>query len=674
MHSTEQQDTQESPWNEPLTPEELSRGLAFRIVDCALSDPSYVVLDVRCVIAKPGPHRIVIRGPKLRQPPKGCRVVLRSTHEVACPPGWPRAFEEQYAVILPEDALGVSLFYVAGPRRIARASLSRDDRLGLLYSYYERIRNPFADPEYPQWWERHCASAEELDAQRATDQQEGPLLSVVCPLYRTPERYLREMIDSVVAQTYRRWELVLVNASPDDEAMRGVLASYDDSRIRVLDHPENDGINGNTNAGIAICQGDYVGFIDHDDTIAPDAIWECARAVREQPDTDLLYTDEDSFENDGLIRLPLFKPEFGPDLLLSNDFILHFLFVSRRILDLTERSGEGTSGAQDYDLVFKATEHARRITHVTKVLYHWRIHESSTNMANLDSKPYAEIAGAKVIKAHLARLGYEACVESEPTPFTFRSIVQPRAARSVTVVTDEGDRGALERLSGFCDLEGVTLRRLSTGIRALGLATARNWAAEQADTELLLFLSSGDMPQGQDFVDVLRSYLERPEVGVVAPELHLPDGQRVDAGWVVCADGSITRISQGLPAWDGGYVERSRRPSNWTAVNPAIQMVRRAEFLELGGYSGDYASLAYASVDLCLRYRERGQFVTYTPFAKATHSEPLQRRFAPLTPEELRRLDADQRLLRERWLGEGWVDPFSNPNVRQDDPYYLLAW
>ena len=308
------------------------------------------------------------------------------------------------------------------------------------------------DADHDAWMRAHRCDEAELARQRAAcaSWDDAPLISIVTPVFKTPEPFLREYLDSVLSQTYPHFELVLVNASGPCEPVDRVLAGCDDPRVRVV-AIENAGIAANTNVGIAEARGAYVGFSDHDDLLEPDALFRYVEELRAHPACDLLFCDEDLWgEVDGRPRYygVRFKPGWDPDLLYTHNYVCHLLMVSRRALELTQRSGDEVNAAQDYDLTLRVAEVAREIRHVPRVLYHWREHPGSTAV-NRDSKPYALEAGRLAVQAHLARIGVRAQVAEGAFPFSYRvryELPEPRPTVSVIVdatrVEPAGGRGA----------------------------------------------------------------------------------------------------------------------------------------------------------------------------------------------------------------------------------------
>ena len=279
-------------------------------------------------------------------------------------------------------------------------------------AFWNRLRDKMEpeDVPYGPWFERYKASEETLMQQKKQGKKLAyqPLVSIVVPCYRTPRTYLLEMLDSVRAQSYENWQLCLMDATPSEEVAQAVweyCEKYQEKRILYTHLEKNLGIAGNTNAGLEQATGEWIGFLDHDDLLAPEALYEMAALMNVEPDVEAIYSDEDQVEESrqGLKhKNPHFKPDFSPDLLRSNNYITHFFCVKRSVLEQTGGFREAFDGAQDYDLILRCTEVARKTGHVPKVLYHWRVHSNST-ADNPLSKTYAYEAGQKALEEHLVR-------------------------------------------------------------------------------------------------------------------------------------------------------------------------------------------------------------------------------------------------------------------------------
>ncbi len=263
---------------------------------------------------------------------------------------------------------------------------------------------------YEPWYAKHAVSDEELKRQAERKFAEDIKISIAVPVFHTKEQFLREMIDSVRNQSFSAWELCIANASPKDETVRRVLKEYEeaDKRICVRELEKNDGIGANTNRAFEMATGKYIALLDHDDLLAPDALFEAALKIEEsQPD--IIYTDEDKVSGAALTHAqPHFKPDFNPDLLRANNYICHFLLIKREIVEKAGGIREGFDGAQDHDFILRCTELSKNIAHIPRVLYHWRTHEAST-ADNPDSKLYAYEAGVRAVSESLKRQ----CIRAE---------------------------------------------------------------------------------------------------------------------------------------------------------------------------------------------------------------------------------------------------------------------
>lgn len=528
--------------------------------------------------------------------------------------------------------------------------------------YGRAIANASVDPEYPKWLELQARSYERLPVPEGTH-----LMSVVTPAYNTPPVLLRAMIDSLLRQTYGRWELIIVNASPGNEEMRGVFSEYDDDRIRVVEVSENLGIAGNTNVGLEYCHGDYVSFFDHDDIIEPYALAELVRAIRDNDEPAVLYCDEDNVDERDAPSLPLLKPGYNPDLLLSNNYVIHWLTVRSDILARIERSGDDVNGAQDYDVTFKAVEEGASVAHIPAVLYHWRIHSGST-AGDPGSKMYAQNAGLRAISAHLDRTGQSATVERGPAYFTYATRFLPP-----------------------CELPA--LRVVSTGSITSATIDTLNRYAEQAHVELVVC----DAPQGVSsaVAELLSATCEEPCVGAViegginlayedllslvasvcregvfsvSPKVTRTDGLLDYAGAIVSPRGAYIKMLHLLPEGDGGYVGRSQRPYDAFVVNPACCLFK------LGGMGYQdgmppYETWEYQLLHVFAWAYERGLRNVYEPYACAVKSTGDSYLFDGASVSS-----HDEALFEDAFPCIDGGDPSHNPNFDPCSAYYALNW
>lgn len=385
---------------------------------------------------------------------------------------------------------------------------------------------------YGPWREQYCAKEEDLARQKNHKFSYCPKISVVVPAYRTPEIFLRQMIESLEKQSYENWELVIGNASPEDETMARILKEYTgkDPRVKNVPIPENIGIAENTNAALAAAAGNFVGFMDHDDLLAPDALFEIAIRLEKDPSIDAFYTDEDKVRTDlSEYFQPHFKPDFNLDLLRSNNYICHFFVVRREIAEKTGGLRPEYNGAQDYDYIFRCTEMAGKIVHIPRVLYHWRVHSAST-ADNPASKLYAYEAGKKAIEGNLARCGEEGTVTLRSDYGFYDVDYKLRGTPLVSILIpnkDQADtlRTCLESIKKKCmypsyeiliiennsteeatfsyykELEAQGIRVLKYPKQGFNYSAINNFGVKEAKGEYLLFLNNDMEIITPDFIE-----------------------------------------------------------------------------------------------------------------------------------------------------------------------------
>ena len=309
--------------------------------------------------------------------------------------------------------------------------------------FWIRLHERFEPEEVPYgpWYEAYVPDEAELNRQRRSRLDYEPLISVAVPAYRTPKLFLSQMLDSLLAQTYKNWELCIANGSPQDEDMREVLEEYSarDKRICVQDLTENLGIAGNTNAALSMASGEFAGILDHDDLLAPNALFEIAKALGRDRSLDAVYTDEDKVTTDLKEHFqPHLKPDFNLDLLRSNNYICHFFVVRREILKKVGGFRQEFDGAQDYDFIFRCVEQAEKVGHIPEILYHWRTHKAST-ADNPASKMYAFDAGKRAIEAHLKRTGVKGTVSHTPDLGFYRVTYPVQGEPLISVIIPNKD-------------------------------------------------------------------------------------------------------------------------------------------------------------------------------------------------------------------------------------------
>lgn len=571
-----------------------------------------------------------------------------------------------------------------------------------------RDMSPSVDPCYRTWLSAHRASAAELQRQRevGANAAGGPSFSIVVPLFDTPSTFFDDMVASMLAQTYARWELVLVDGNDDPFLIPSLLEQHDDERVRLLRLEGNRGIVGNTNAGIEAATGDYVGFLDQDDLLEPDALFRYAEAVRAHGQLDVIYCDEDAFCEPGAFFAPSFKPDFDRDLLYVHNYITHFLVVRKALIDRIGPSAEDVSGAQDFDLTLRCVAAGAVPFHVPAVLYHWRLHESSSNGSNIEAKPYAHEAGRRTLERHFAQRGVRATVEDAAEPFAYRvRYALPEPHPLVSLVIPNRDAPALLRAcvesvyerssydafeiviveNGSSDPEtfalydeltaahdDIAIVRWTEGFNYAALA---NFGAAHAHGEYLLFLNNDTRVISCDWLEEMLGFFQRAEVGVVGAKLLYENGTVQHAGIGIGLYDTVVHLNIHRPGDDAGYLGRSQRPQNLSAVTGACQMTRASLFERLGGYDERFV-VGFNDIDYCLRAGEEGFLTVWTPFAELYHAESATRGRDEDDPVKHARYERELALFKERWprfFGQGGpTDPYLNPNLKRASNYFTL--
>lgn len=555
-----------------------------------------------------------------------------------------------------------------------------------------RAADPREPLDYDLWIRKQMPGPGERRRQRRERFDYEPLFSVVIPVYNTPLNFLREIVDSVMNQTYGKVELCLADGSGDDGVQNYLRRHYGrEKRLRYRRLKENKGISENTNACIRMSAGDFIVFADHDDVLAPDALYEMVRALNENPDIDVIYTDEDKINGRGNAYFgPHFKPDFSMELLCCNNYICH-LFGARR--ELVRRAGlldTEYNGAQDLDFVLRCCEKARCIHHIPKVLYHWRTHPGST-AGNPESKKYAFEAGRRAVEAHYRRMGIAASVESTRLLGRYRTRFAIQGEPLVTILIPNKDhredlRRCLESIwekTTYPNYEILIAENNSRepeteeyyrslaengSVRVLryqgdfNFAAIHNFAVPRGRGEYLLLLNNDTEVISPDWIQELLGLCQKPDVGAVGAKLYYPDGTIQHAGVILGLCGVASHLYVGAGGDKDGYAARLVSVQDLSAVTAACMMTKRSAWERVGGMEEELA-VAYNDIDYCLRLRRAGLRVVFTPYAELTHYESRSRGLED-TPEKRRRLEREAEIFRKKWRPELEAgDPFYNPNL-----------
>lgn len=555
---------------------------------------------------------------------------------------------------------------------------------------------------YKKWFAIHKVTQEELDNQKKAKFDYEPKISIIVPTYNTPVKYLEEMIQSVIDQSYSNWQLCIADGSCGNAKLEKVLEEYHnkDSRIiyKLLD--SNKGIAGNTNVALELADGEITGLLDHDDTLEPDALYEVVKAFQDKL-VDAVYTDEDKILGPDWINVdPNFKPDYNIDLLRSHNYITHFFCVKTELLKEIGGFKAEYDGAQDYDVILRCTEKARKTRHIAKILYHWRMHDNST-AANPASKAYCHEAGRKAVEDHLKRLGIPGKVELSKLFGGSRVIYETPGNPLVSIVIPNKDHiddldkcvRSLFNVNTYKNIEVIIVENNSTqketfeyydsiqkeysDVRVLmwksgfNYSAINNFCVKEAKGDYILLLNNDTEMIAPDSISDMLGYCMRPDVGIVGAKLLYPDGTIQHAGVIIGLGGIAGHAFIGLDANQYGYMSRAYLSSDYSAVTAACLMISKDIYNEVGGLCEEYA-VAFNDVDFCMKVRSKGYLVVYDAFSQWYHYESKSRGYED-TEEKQLRFKGEIETFKSKWqkeLDEG--DPFYNRNFPLNTESYTL--
>ena len=549
-----------------------------------------------------------------------------------------------------------------------------------------------AEGGYEAWIARHKADKRTLRKQKHTAFAKKPLISIVIPLYRTPLPYLKELLESVRRQSYENWQLCLADGSPDDKAKEFIEKHYGrEKRIIYRKLEQNGGISINTNEAIALAKGEYIMLCDHDDTLEPDALYEIVKVINDT-DADVIYTDEDKVSMDGRHYFdPNFKPDFNLFRLRENNYICHIFVVKKSLTDEIGLLRSEFDGAQDFDFILRCCEKAKKITHIPKILYHWRCHMDST-AADPSSKAYAYEAGRKAVREHYQRLGIDAKVEMTERPGWYRSHLKIQGNPVISVIIPNKDHVddlelclfSMTRKSTYRNYEILIVEnnsekeetfeyyrklpdrypktRVLTWDKEFNYSAINNFAAKEAKGEYLLFLNNDVEILTPDWIEEMLQNCQQENVAAVGAKLYYPDDTIQHAGVVLGLGGIAGHIMCRASREDPGYFGRMISVQEISAVTAACMMVKKADFDEAGGFDETFR-VAFNDIDLCMKFRAAGKKIVFTPYAELYHYESKSRGLED-TPEKQFRFDKEVKRFQEKWAQQLEMgDPYYSPNL-----------
>lgn len=549
-----------------------------------------------------------------------------------------------------------------------------------------------AEGGYEAWLARHKVDKRTLRRQKHAAFAQKPLISIVIPLYCTPLPYLKELLESVRRQSYENWQLCLADGSPDDKAKEFIEKHYGrEKRIVYRKLEENGGISVNTNEAVALATGEYLMLCDHDDTLEPDALYEIVKAINDTG-ADVLYTDEDKVSMDGQHYFDSnFKPDFNLFRLRENNYICHIFVVKKSLTDETGLLRSEFDGAQDFDFILRCCEKAQKITHIPKVLYHWRCHMDST-AADPSSKAYAYEAGRKAVREHYQRLGIDAKVEMTERPGWYRSHVKVQGNPLISVIIPNKDHTddlelclfSMTRKSTYRNYEILIVEnnsekeetfeyykklpdrypkaRVLTWEKEFNYSAINNFAAKEAKGEYLLFLNNDVEILTPDWMEEMLQNCQQEDVAAVGAKLYYPDDTIQHAGVVLGLGGIAGHIMCRASREDPGYFGRMISVQEISAVTAACMMVKKSDFDAVGGLDETF-QVAFNDIDLCMKFRAAGKKIIFTPYAELYHYESKSRGLED-TPEKQFRFDKEVKRFQEKWAQQLEMgDPYYSPNL-----------
>lgn len=572
-------------------------------------------------------------------------------------------------------------------------SLFRDGIKATWYKVKRKLRNQqdFQKARAPLYTE------EELQAQKLVKYSKDIKFSILVPLYNTPEKFLREMIQSVQDQTYANWELCLADGSDDKHTDVGRICKHyakKDPRIRYQKLEKNLGISGNTNACIDMAQGDYISLFDHDDLLHPAALFATMKAICEEG-ADFIYTDENTFHNTPADAFcPHFKPDFAPDTLRANNYICHFTSFKRSLIDVVGKFRPECDGSQDFDMVLRLTEKAEKIVHIPQILYYWRAHAGSV-ADSVGAKPYVIEAAKRAIGDHLERVGLKGEVLDSVVPSMYRIRYELDSEPLVSIIIPNYEhknelKVCLDSIfdkSTYKNFEVIIVENNSKSDEIFryyeeiqkkwenlkvvvwdsyfNYSAINNYGAQFAKGEHLLLLNNDTEIISPDWIQEMLMYSQRSDVGAVGAKLYYPDNTIQHAGLGIGLLTLAGHLHRNFDRNHPGYMGRLIYAQDLSGVTAACVMIRRDVWEEIDGLDETF-EVAFNDVDMCMRIRRAGYLIVWTPFAELYHYESKSRGLED-TPEKQKRFLGEVSRFQTRWakeLADG--DPYYNPNFSLD--------
>lgn len=579
------------------------------------------------------------------------------------------------------------------------------DRYGFLATVKKIIlilcgKNANQNAKYQNWIKNNEPSKEELNEQRNCKFEKNPKISIIVPMYNTKESFFEELINCMKEQTYSNWELCLADGSPrENEKLKKYFEN--ESRVIYKHLSKNDGISGNTNEALKLATGEYIGLLDHDDVLSKFALYEIVKTINENSDVDFIYSDEDKIEGEsGKRHAPHFKPDFAPDTLACHNYITHFVVMKRDLINKLGGFRKEYNGAQDFDLVLRASEETRNIIHISKILYHWRVHSESTAMI-ADSKPYAYEAGKRAAIDHQKRLGREVIVsdkEEVPGIYNLQFKVQGNPKVSIIIPNKDGIkylRRCIDSIINLTTYENYEIMIVENNSedkktfeyyksieknekikviyypeKGFNYSKIINYGVKRCDGDFVMQLNNDTKLLTKDWLEKFIGYGQRKEIGAIGARLYFGDKTIQHAGIAYGICDLAANLFPGLPWGMRGYYGKDALIQNISAVTGACLFCRRELYEEVGFMEENLFAVAFNDVDFCLKLREKGYLNIYNPYIELMHYESKTRGYE-VTPEKNERFCKECENFKTKWkeLLKN-PDPYYNPNISRDTAMY----
>lgn len=608
--------------------------------------------------------------------------------------------DETTKIKLSQNSSSVFHLFKTATKRVNKENIKKGIRFfrqNGLKQFIERLQQGPGDDnkiDYNKWFLEKRVTKEDLINQSKFEFDYSPKISIIVATFNTKDEYLKEMIDTVVNQSYSNWELCIADGSTNDSVEQFIKSNYEiGNKIKFVRLNDNFGIAGNMNKALELATGDYVGLYDHDDTLELTCLYEIVKALQNKK-YDFIYTDEDKLmDKSKIYASPHFKSDFNIDLLRSVNYICHFLCVKKSLIDKVGNFRKEFDGAQDFDFVLRLSEAScdENVYHIPQILYHWRMHEQST-AENPESKMYAFEAGKKAIQAHYNRLNIKATVSMGQALGWYKTTYEIQGNPLISILIPNKDHiddlerciDSIETKSSYKNYEYIIIENNSTEKETFeyykklekenskvkvvywdgifNYSAINNFGVKYASGEYYLLLNNDTEIINEDCLKELLGYCQRQDVGAVGARLFYHDDTVQHGGVIVGYGGIAGHAFLGEPKENLGYFGRLVAAQDLSAVTAACMLVKSSVFEEVQGLNEEL-KVAFNDIDFCMKIRKAGYLIVYNPYAELYHYESKSRGMED-SPEKKKRFNSEKSIFRRNWpqiLKNG--DPYYNPNL-----------